>query len=188
MDLHRRLHLVGVHTESLPSGILWSHYAARRLHSTNIKSGSVGPGRTPLEFVVNCRHHRGNFVDRFDRACEGGDLATWRTIQAKVRYSMVRSILKIGVILPNSDVFLTNRETIGRRYPFVFFMSIGMVPLSLWIWTIEMTLWFWAYTTATNLRRFTHNHKLLWKVILEPVGDTQISLSFGQVRILWPFL
>ena len=52
-----------------------------------------------------------------------------------------------------------NRKTISRRFPFVFFMSIGIVPMSIWIWTTEETLSFSDF-------------------------DNKLSFSFGQVRFL----
>ena len=60
-----------------------------------------------------------------------------------------------------------DRKTIGRRYPFVFFMSIGIAPMSLWIWTIEAALNFNFYESDTTM-------------------DTVFSFSFGQVHIYLP--
>jgi len=98
---------------------------------------------------------------RFDRAGEEGDLATWRAIPAKICHSMVSSTLMINAIIPNSDVFATNRKTISRRYPFVFYMSIGAVPMILWIQTTELTL---------SLRKDAR--------ILD---NTELPIGFGQV-------
>jgi len=114
----------------------------------------------------------------FDRAGEEGNLATSRVVPAKVCYSMVSSTLKIDAILPNSDFFATNRKTIGRRYPFVFFLSIGMVPMSLWIWTTEMTMWYWQNDlwTADKIEAFLGGGSV--------TNDSQISFSFGQVCFL----
>jgi len=87
---------------------------------------------------------------------------------------MVSSTLKIDAILPNPDVFSMNRETIGRRYPFVFFISIGVVPISLWMWTTEMTMWFWQ----SDLSMVDGLMKFLGQTI---INDSFISFSFGQV-------
>ena len=160
MDLHRRLHLVWIDTGSLHSGILWCPDDASSLCCANDSPGKVRSRRADLEFVVNRRHCRGIFVVRLDRAGKEGDLATWRAIPAKVCYSMVSSTLKVYAILPDPDVFSTNRRTIRRRYSFVFFISVEMVPMSFWIWTTEATLWIWGFVS---------------------IYDTQLSFGFGQV-------
>lgn len=36
--------------------------------------------------------------------------------------------------------FATVWEAIEQQYPFVFFMSVGIAPMGLWIWTIELSL------------------------------------------------
>ena len=125
------------------------------------------------------RYYRGIFVAHRDRAGEEGDLATRRTISAKVCYSMVSSTLKINAILPNPNAFATNRKTIRRRYPFVFFLSIGVVPITSWIWTTELTVWFWAFYLWEKVTK-------AGSVSVEDIpdawiNDTNISPSFGQV-------
>ena len=174
MDLHRCLHLVGIDEESLHSEILSLFYGARNLPSSCVKPTSDGSGRALHWSVVRSRYYRGIFVVRFDPAGEEGDLATWRAIPTKVCYSMVSWILKINGILPNPGAFSTNRRTIGRRYPFVFFMSIGMVPMSFWIWTTEMTLQVWPYY-IWNKAGETGDFANGW------INDTNLSFSFGQV-------
>ncbi|KAF9782943.1 hypothetical protein BJ322DRAFT_1073515 [Thelephora terrestris] len=59
--------------------------------------------------------------------------------------------------------FTTVLRTIERRFPFVFFMSVGIVPMSVWMWTIESTL----------LPRDDSEYA--------QVLDTQFSFSFGQI-------
>jgi len=56
----------------------------------------------------------------------------------------------------------TNRKTIGSRFPFVFFMSIGMFPMAVWISTAEIT-------------------------VTDMGVDGDFSFSFGQVRLWRPF-
>ena len=102
-------------------------------------------------------------MDRLDRSGEERDLAARRAVQAKVRHSMVRLALKNEMTLPNPNVFETNRKTIGRRFPFVFFMSIGIAPMSLWIWATEWSL---EPTQPSS----------------SDINDNELSFSFGQVR------
>ena len=110
--------------------------------------------------MVPFHHRRVIFVAHLDLAGEEGYLATWRKVLAKVSHSMVGSTLKADAIIPSPNVFSTNRNTIQRRYPFVFFLSVGIIPLSLWIWTTEATLWFLEDS---------------------PMPDTKVSGNFGQV-------
>ena len=123
------------------------------------------------------RYYRGTFVVRRDRAEEEGDLAIRRAIPTKVCYSVVSATLKINVILPNPEAFATNRRTIRRRYPFVFFLSIGVVPITAWIWTTEMTVWIWASYLSLKAEKEgkTDNFTYPW------INDTSVSPSFGQV-------
>ena len=131
----------------------------------------------PLEPRVRSRHYRGVVVVHRDRAGEEGDLATWGAIPAKVCYSMVSSTLKINVILPNPDAFVTNRRTIHRRYPFVFFFSIGVAPIASWIWTTESTVQLWA----SNSWDVTMDLGFIWLFHNPWINDAEISPSFGQV-------
>jgi hypothetical protein len=80
MDLHHRLHLVGLNTESLRPGVLC------RENSTRYTRPAMVWWRTGY------RYHccRGDFVAYPDCAGEERDLATWRAIPAKVRHGMVR--------------------------------------------------------------------------------------------------
>ena len=174
MDLHRCLHLVGIDTQSLYSEVLRYQDDARNLRSGCAEPANIRSAMALLESVVHSCHYCGIFMVHFDCAGEEGDLATWKAVPAKACYSMVSLTLKIDAILPNPDVFATNRNTIGHRYPFVFFLSIGMVPMSLWIWTTEMTMWYWQNDlwTADKIEDFLGDAL---------TNDTQISFSFGQV-------
>jgi len=131
----------------------------------------------PLESRVRSRYYRGIFVVYRDRAGEEGDLATWRAIPAKVCYSMVSPTLKINAILPNPDAFAANRKTIHRRYPFVFFLSIGVTPIASWIWTTELTVQLWA----SNSWDATMDLGFIWLFQNPGISDAEISPSFGQV-------
>ena len=59
----------------------------------------------------------------------------------------------------------------------MFFLSIGVVPITLWIWTTELTVWFWAgylYLKAVKEGK-VDDSTFSW------INDTEISPSFGQV-------
>ena len=108
-----------------------------------------------MQSVGPYSYRRGAFVAHLNLFGEKGNLATRRAVPAKVCHSMVRSTLRTDTILPN-DVPQTNRETIGRRYPLVFFVSVGLAPMAFWVWMVESTL---------------------------PAGDyVVVSFGFGQVR------
>ena len=50
-----------------------------------------------------------------------------------------------------------------------------MVPMALWIWTTEMTMWYWQNAdlwTADKIEEFLGD---------AVTNDDQISFSFGQV-------
>jgi len=177
MDCHCCLHLVGIDEESLRSEILSLWYGARGFPSGCIKPRRDRPVRVLLESGDPSRCYRGIFVVHRDRAGEEGDLATRRAISAKFCYSMVSSTLVIDAILPNPDAFAMNRRTIRRRYPFVFFLSIGVVPITSWIWTTELTVWFWATYFYLKAKKEGKTEDFLFPWI----NDTEISPSFGQV-------
>ena len=174
MDIHRCLHLVGIDEESLHSEILSLWYGARSLRLGCVKPRRDGLATALLESGVQSLYYHSIFVVHRDRAGKEGNLATRRAIPAKVCHSMVSSTLNINAILPNPDAFTTNRKTIGRRYPFVFFMSIGVYPLTSWIWTTELTVWFWTYYLWTKAKNVGF-------VSIVFINETQISFSFGQV-------
>ena len=68
-----------------------------------VKPRGDGLATALLESDVQSLYYHNVFVVHRDRAGEEGDLATRRTLPAKVCYSMVSSTPKICVILPNPD-------------------------------------------------------------------------------------
>lgn len=80
MDLHCCLHLAGIDTEPLHSGIL----------SRGNSTGDVWLAGAQWRAVYRYCPHRGVFVAHLDLGREERDLATWRAIPAKIHHSMVR--------------------------------------------------------------------------------------------------